>query len=734
MQLTKVFAVLAVGAAALAPRLAHATPYETFIDIDDQADLDDLLASQEISQDTYDELLDLLSRGVDLDEADRAGLYDLPNLTYEDVDKIIEYRNLNQGHIRNPSDLVAAGVITEDKLLAISAFLVVQEDRKVPVHGWVRAQTRATYGDDVPPPFMLRARLTAPHHIQLGIALVTSRLRPGDVIYDPNRDALVADPAQTRLHVPKVYAKFENDDYDLVLGSFRAGFAQRLVFDNSTQYTPNGLYLDDQVYYNADLASECRETNGELSTNPCDGPAGDKYVTPDFAWRQGLFGVGAGVKKLKVGSGWAQVYGWASASRRSIYQYELANGDKCANPADDSPECTAPTVYVRPDGDLLTPTSRFTFSTLPNVFLEKLAGGNVTYFADRRNSVGATVYYANEQNLVDGIALDFQEWSRYPMGRSFGAAGANFSFGRKWLDVFGEAAYSYDKSPADPPAEGGGGPAGVLRFTATKKKQELEAVFRYYSTDYANPYARPISQSDEFDGLRARDELGVRLRYLRASKLFQLRALADVWVPPSTLSDDPKENPLGRLQPKLDTYVRTDLRTSQELRLGLWLRYQDRDLGRGGHDQCYELPDETTTTGEPLPCGGRQVTTTVRARYSPKRNIALTGMVQHQALDDRSVSTTAFRQDLALWAIGQYAPQPGVRLRARVRFLDEAISDNTYLERSISGLADAAFRIRKRDSLRVRVDFKKWLDERKATLVRDPNPELQLWLSYEARL
>jgi hypothetical protein len=69
-----------------------------------------------------------------------------------------------------------------------------------------------------------------------------------------------------------------------------------------------------------------------------------------------------------------------------------------------------------------------------------------------------------------------------------------------------------------------------------------------------------------------------------------------------------------------------------------------------------------------------------------------------------------------------------------VRFLDEAISDNTYLERSISGLADAAFRIRKRDSLRVRVDFKKWLDERKATLVRDPNPELQLWLSYEARL
>ena len=74
------------------------------------------------------------------------------------------------------------------------------------------------------------------------------------------------------------------------------------------------------------------------------------------------------------------------------------------------------------------------------MFSEKLGGANVTYFADRRNSVGATVYGANEKNLVDGIDLDFQEWSRYPTGRTFGAAGANFSFGRKWLDMFGEAA------------------------------------------------------------------------------------------------------------------------------------------------------------------------------------------------------------------------------------------------------------------------------------------------------
>jgi hypothetical protein len=32
------------------------------------------------------------------------------------------------------------------------------------------------------------------------------------------------------------------------------------------------------------------------------------------------------------------------------------------------------------------------------------------------------------------------------------------------------------------------------------------------------------------------------------------------------------------------------------------------------------------------------------------------------------------------------------------------------------------------------VDAKHWLDDRASTADRVPNPELQLWLSYEARL
>src|SRR5678815_5591740 len=115
--------IIALGLA----RPASATPYETFIDVDDQSDLEDLLAAGDLTQDTFDELLDLLQNGVDLNTADRATLYALPNLTYQDVDAIIAFRDKQNGVIKDPASLVTAGVLSEEKLLAVSAFLVLSE-------------------------------------------------------------------------------------------------------------------------------------------------------------------------------------------------------------------------------------------------------------------------------------------------------------------------------------------------------------------------------------------------------------------------------------------------------------------------------------------------------------------------------------------------------------------------------------------------------------------------------
>ena len=732
---------------------ARATPYETFIDIEDQSDLDDLLASGDITTDTYNELLELLTNGVDLNSGDRAQLYALPNLTYEDVDAIIAYRDAQRGVISDPAGLVGAGALTEDKLLAISAFVVVrQADSRLKLRGYAQAMTRWAPSDNDSdyemPPFASRGRFGLFKHVRMGYAATVSRLQIDDPVYDPNRDALIAGRPETQIHVPKIYVQYETDEVSLIAGSYRAGFGQRLVFDNTGRYSANGFAADDQLYFSADLSTQCRESGAELSS-PCLGAARYRYVSPDWRWSQGLFGVGAGLRKVAVGTGWMQAFAWASSSRRSIYQYELYDKKKCVDdtgkpktPYDDmDPNCAAPPVFVRPDGDLLDPTTRHAFQSLPNVFRENLAGVNVGYFADRRNSVGLTGYYAQEQNLLDGVDLDFQEWSRYPIGRAFGAGGANFSIGRGPIDVFGEVAYTYDKSPdPDGPIEGGGGPGAVLRVTHTQKRQELEAVLRYYGIDHKNPYARPISQADELDGSRARDEVGGRIRYTKSDKLYAIRSAIDIWTPLTTMKD---ETILGkeRAQLKLDTYLRADVRTAQEVWAGLWLRYQDKDLGEGGKDECFEISTEENEDGETIPCQGRQLTTTARVKYTYDKRLNFTGMLEHQLLDDETLTMgKKFRQDWGAWLIALWHPQPDVRVRGRVRYLDESSDllgshdDDTNLETSFSFVIDAAFKVRAKDTVHVRIDGKKYLDERASTDDREPNPDLSLWLQYEARL
>jgi hypothetical protein len=723
----------------LAVRPAHAIPYETFVDVDDEGDLQDLLAAGTITDDTYNELFELLTRGVDLSSATRNELYALPNLTFEDVDAIIAYRELNKGRIADPAELVTAGALSEEKLLAISSFIIVRTPGEDPLaaSGWVRAMTRGTpqdfapaYSDPFIPPIALRARVTAMRHLIGGIAMTNTRLDVGSPVFDPNRGALIAEPRSNQMHVPKAYLKWEDDYLAVIAGTFRAGFGQRLVFDNSQDYTPNGLYIDDELAYSAYLSSACKESAGELLVSPCTGAAGSEYVSPDFSWREGLLGIGVGAKRLELPTGWLQGYAFASVNRKSIYQYELVDRGKCEDPHDDTnTDCSSPTVFVKPEGDLLTPTTRHSFATLPNVFLEKIAGGNIGYFADRRNSVGLTAYASNVTDLIDGIELDRQEWSRIPYGDKHGAIGANFAFGRGWLDLFGEAALSFDSMPRpDPsltPAKGGGGPAALLRMTATRKQEELEIVGRYYSTDFVNPYARPISQADEFEGQRARDEAGGRVRYIRTGKELSIRALVDVWTNPST--------PQGV---KLDSFVRADVRTTRTLFLGLWERYQDKDLSRGGHDQCYEISNETDEAGEPIPCGGRQLSTFLRANYVPNRRLSIQAQVGHYLLDDNTQMElqNKFRQDISAWLSGTYRPSKDLRVRARVRYLDEAIHDSTYLERSVAALAEVATRLRERDLLRVRADMLFWLDNRMSTAERSPNPELTVWLFYEARL
>jgi hypothetical protein len=707
VQLIRIALVLALVALA-AP--ARANKYEVAIAIDDEQDLYDLATSGQISDETLTTLVELYQRGVDLNTASREELYTLPNLGYLEVDAIIAYRELS-GWIADPRDLVQAGVLSQGQLEGVAAFLLVRAPSAgFATDGWARAQTRWSAEDDGVPATAVQARVSTLQYLTAGVAATLTRDRLGDVRYDPTRDALSAAPASDRVVVPKFFAAWETPTWGVIAGTYRIGFGQRLTFDNTRLYTPNGFQRDDQLFRDSELTRACKETDGELADSPCAGAAGDVYVSPDYRWQDALLGVAAGLRQRRVGPGRLQAYGFASYDQRDIYQYELYDKSICEDPSDDDdPACAAPEVFRRGD-DVLAPASRYSFSTLPNVFAETTVGGNLGYHAGRRAHLGVTGYTSAIDFLADGAELDFQEWSRFPRGGRFGAAGVDGAIGVGRVDVFAEVTRSFDSAP-----DGGGGFGGLARaVTNFTSKDELEASLRWYGADFINPYARAIAAPDELDGQRVRDERGARLRYTGTL------GSVDLWQTPS------------REQWNLVSYARGDVALTDQYGVGVWLQHQDKDVGTGGRGQCFEVSTEEDDDGESIPCSGQQFQVAGRLRYSPTRRYTLTGQYQHDLLDDPRYPDR-YRQDYAWFVTGVARPADELVLRGRVRYLSEDFSDDGYLERSLWSYLEVGYRVRPRDWMRLRYDVLAYLDHREATAARRPSPEHRLWLEYESR-
>lgn len=723
---------IALATLLCAPLVAEAAEYQVFIDIETEEDLYDLLVEDQIDEDTFNTLIELYQRGVDLNDASRELLYSLPNLTYQDVDGILAYR-AQVGRINDPASLVVNGVLSERKLSAIAPFLVISKpvSRLLGAKGYARTMTRWSTEDDGAPPIALQARVATNRNIRVGVAAFLTRNRLGDVVYDPSRDALTAEAPEARPHLPKAYVHLDEPDFAVIAGTYRIGFGQRLTFDVTSQLDPNGFYGDDDVFRDSDLVRACRESAGELAVSPCDGVAGNIYVSPDFRWRDSLLGVAVGLKNMELGGGKSlQVYGFGSYQPKGIYQYELVDRGKCSDPRDDensmNEDCGAPDVF-RTQGDVFDPTSRFSFQTLPDMYAEMIGGGNITLRLNRRAQIGVTGYGSYVNWLTEGIDLDFQEWSRTPFGGPFGAVGVNGAYGFGMQDFFVEVARSFDSQPGD-----GGGFGALLRSVTSWDDNEVETSLRYYDKAFNNPYARPISAPDEFDGLRARDEVGFRVRTTsRLQKRFALRTNADFWRSPS------EEVTEGLL------YVRGDADLSRMWRVGLWTLYQNKAFGKDNGDvnpggpagECFFISVEESEDGEPIPCTGKKYQATGRLRFAPNKKISAALQYTHEVVDDDDIDMdveTRYRQDISGTAIVTAKPIDRVRIRSRARYFFEDIADNGSLEQSLWINVDFTYRLRQKDRLRLRYDYFELLDERMSTLERVPTPEHWLWLEYRA--
>ncbi len=725
-------------AAALGSAPARAAQYEIFIDIDDEDDLYDLRAADAISEDTFQTLLELLRRGVDLETATREDLYALPNLTYDDVDRILAYRS-EAGRIGHPANLVAAGVLSAKKARAIAAFLTVPDRTpRVETHGEVRYRTTYLIGDPRVPPMALQARIRTARHLDMGVAATLQRNTVRDVRWDPTREsegfagALVAREPAPRPRLPKFHLAWDTPKWGILVGTYRIGFGQRLVMDTTSRYTPNGFYADNLIRWSTNATRRCRESeaNVALPESPCAGEKRYLYGTPDFDWTFGLRGLAVGAHHIDVPVGWLQAYGFFSYQTFDVYQYQLRNPTACPDPTNDATEgaeCKAPWVYNR-DAPVDEPT-RFSFSNLPRMYDEILGGGNFSYFYDRRTHVGVTGYGATLRFRVADADLDLQDWAKRPYGGPYGAVGIDGSYGVGWADFFVEAAGSFDSMGDGPP----GGFAVLARQTATFGRHEIELSERYYDNDYANPYAGPISQPDTLDGLRARDEAGGRLKYTGVVKnrLF-MRGLADFWVQPTDK------------RAKTQIRLRTDVQATRWLRPGIWFEYDDRDLRAGGHASCYETSTMTDLEGEPLLCTGGRILLRGRVRFDPIRRMYFSLSYQHEWLDDDDPAyADKFRQDLTAYAQIAARPLDPWRLRARLRYAIEDIGGRAATSAADAQgfgktetlwiYAETSYDILRHFLISLRYDIRFFLDAREASTLRSPNPEHWLRLQLAGR-
>jgi hypothetical protein len=664
--------------------------YEVFIDIETEEDLYDLRVTEQISARSFDALLLLYQTRVDVNRADRQQLYLLPNLDYADVDRILDFRE-RSGPVRSLGDLVSGGVLTRSRATSLRAFVVVRplDSRRSDPAGFVRLLSRWTGRHDrLPPAAAVQARAQALRGLDVGVAATLTRNRLGGPRWDRDRGALGVTPERVRFEIPKLYVGWRDAAWNVVAGTYRIGFGQRLTFDVTDQIAPNGPFGDYELRQGNALVLRCRRAGGELQTSPC-ATGRVVRVTPDFAWTNRLAGIALGASRIPAGTGWVQVYAWGSYQPHRVGQSEIADAGKCNDPRRDTdPACAPPRVYVH-GGDPSARLSAASQATLPAMTVEGLGGAHASYFWSTRTHLGLTGYGAAPRWLIRGATLDFQESARKPFGGPFGAIGLDAAIGFGVQDLFAEVAKSFDRQ-----AGGGGGYAAVVRSVSTLDEAEIDVSLRILGPRYANPYARPVSAPDELDGLRARDETGLKVRATASlGRRLGLRVIGDVWRRLST----------GVFRGLV--FARLDLELSPAWRWAFWVEQ------RSG--------------------AGHRLLSATRLSYAPSSRVSFSGQLQHRWA--WSASTDRGARDLAAIVHLTARPIDTLRVRARVRYDFEDVADNHHLPQTLWAHAELALTVRERDALRSRYDFRIYLDERESTHVRVPNPEHWLLLEYVLR-
>ncbi|MCI0672834.1 MAG: hypothetical protein L0Y64_20505, partial [Myxococcaceae bacterium] len=373
--------------------------------------------------------------------------------------------------------------------------------------------------------------------LSAGLVLASTRQQPGEVRWDEARHELWTTPPVLSLQLPRGYARVALGRWEVLAGTFRVGFAQRLTLDTTGRPEPDGALADVAVLSPASAASSCANADGG-----CGAQGDGTRATPDFRWRDGFRGLAASVRNVELAHGVTlSASGFASLAPRTLSPSELVDRARCPEPRSTNAACRAPAATVEGASE-----GRLARSALPGLLDEAAGGGHVSVQLGPQAHVGLTGYAAAPLWRAGAASLDVQESSRLPDGGPFGAVGVDGGLGLGLFTLLAEAARSFDS------VRGRGGDVALLQRTLLSgPAEELELQLRYYGPDYDNPYARPPAAPDEEEGLRARNEAGARLALL-THQLAPWRLRGTVDVSHELRTED------GQFLPRISSSLRAD--------------------------------------------------------------------------------------------------------------------------------------------------------------------------------
>ncbi len=642
---------------------ARAETYEVEPDAGSELELLSLLEEGTISRETLAALLALRRAGVDLEHATRATLYGLPGLTYAEVDALLRHR------ARAGGPEPAPGALTEEEERRLAPFLANRESGRL--LGDARLVMAFAASDALPPPLALQVRAGGLAGLRTGVLALLSRRRLGAPRRDGRKDALVVDAPGAAVLVPKLHVQWSGTRASVLVGTYRLGFGQRLTLDTTDLPAPDGFLPDDGVRPPGALEREC------LVAGTACGPEEQRAeVTPDFRWDEGFRGI-AGTVRGRVGrTAEASLTGFGSYQLRSLSRHAVMDRGDCERRSGSSGHaCRAPEVWVSQRG---ARAERLTARTLPGVFHEWAGGGNAALALSPRVHAGVTGWAARPVWAVEGARLDFQPGARYPAGGGFGAVGVDAAWGHGPLDLFFEGARSFDAAP-----DGGGGFGAVQRTVLSGEARELELALRYYGRGFANPYSGAPAGPDALEGLRVRNELGARVRYLhREERAWRLRGQAEVWTLPA---DGAAPGTAGTVH----------LRASGRADWLMWPLFQPslqlelRDTGAGGDSRCASGTEAEASLEDEGSCSSGRYAVLARVRSEPADGVVVAAQYAHAWVAEPGAEGS--RNDGQAVLEVRLRPHEALKLGGRIVWKDEDLSERTRLRQELRAMVDASW-------------------------------------------